>query len=735
MKQNDTLNNIRQLVLEQQLGKASKQLENYLLTHPRQADMDQLMELHDDYRLMADYWQRGFDDPRRNDIYQGLLRRLYRLTANIITTWQMQESAFMKALHLRPRKIRKDWSVSVLRDDMEAFVGEVTMLQLEPDNIRQQKAQEIYARHGELMRDLFDYILTSRQWRESLADAFLDMILSPTLATTDQQLMVSAITMSNMQMFCPNKFKVLAETYRQSTDEEVRQRALVGWALTADHNCASIFPEIEATVTSLLSDEDTLQQLAELQMQLVYCLDADSDTDTIRKEILPDIMSGSNLKIAHGKLVEMDEDTLDDILHPEASELAMERMEQSMQRMVDMQKQGADIYFGGFSQMKRFPFFNEISNWFVPFSGQHHGISEIWNNTRGKKILKAITRMGAFCDSDKYSFVLAFNQVLDRLPKNMLKMIEEGEATAMPMGGEVDNEERRQPAFIRRMYLQDLYRFFRLYPSRNEFNNPFDTAADNSRLLFFANPLMKQGNIQQQTAAVTRFLLKRQRYADALNVLLNLPEEQRGLQSYLMMGTALQRLPENTRLSAAECYRKALELQPDNERALAGMARTLFDSQDYGEALDAYQQLMEKKPEHKTYQLNAAVCMLNMGKADEALKMLYKLNYMYADDMTVSRVLAWALTIDGKYEQADKIYCKLLEQDNPASDDMLNYGFCLWFAHHTVTAISMFRQFLHSQTADTYDIEYEFMQHEHQLIAAQGITDVEIKLMLDAITL
>ena len=71
---------------------------------------------------------------------------------------------------------------------------------------------------------------------------------------------------------------------------------------------------------------------------------------------------------------------MEDILHPGASEERMEKLEATYRRMMDMQKQGADIYFGGFSQMKRFPFFYDISNWLVPFYIQHPTCSATTTN-------------------------------------------------------------------------------------------------------------------------------------------------------------------------------------------------------------------------------------------------------------------------------------------------------------------------------------------------------------------
>ena len=81
---------------------------------------------------------------------------------------------------------------------------------------------------------------------------------------------------------------------------------------------------------------------------------------------MPDIMRNSNLTIGRLGIMEKEEDAIESILHQDADEKRMEQMEEKVRKMMDMQKQGSDIYFGGFSQMKRFPFFNDMVNWFTP---------------------------------------------------------------------------------------------------------------------------------------------------------------------------------------------------------------------------------------------------------------------------------------------------------------------------------------------------------------------------------
>ena len=58
------------------------------------------------------------------------------------------------------------------------------------------------------------------------------------------------------------KFRTLIHVYEQATDEQVRQRALVGWVLTIDSQWAgSIYPEQMQLVEKLLEDEHCCQEL------------------------------------------------------------------------------------------------------------------------------------------------------------------------------------------------------------------------------------------------------------------------------------------------------------------------------------------------------------------------------------------------------------------------------------------------------------------------------------------
>ena len=474
------------------VGLAIAEMETYLAAYPQPQTMERLNGIKAEYELMADYWRRGVNDPQLDQLYHHLLQRVYVLYANIASYHRMRQYPTLSGIYNRVRTERKEWSLTDIRKEMEDFVSNIAMLELEPEHIRQERSEQLYQEHQTAVNSLFCYVLTSRMWTDGVGHDFEEILLSPTIDSNDQQLLVSAVTLSLLNQYDMVKFRMLVNVYRRSQEEAVRQRALVGWALSLREDVREIYPEQEELVSALLSSKKVCEELTELQMQLIYCLNAEQDTHTIQKEIMPDLIKNNNLKIGPFSIEEREDDPMEDILNPEASEQRMEKLESTFGRMMDMQKQGSDIYFGGFSQMKRFPFFYDISNWFVPFYLQHPDIRNFVNRLQGNKFMEKMMKTGPFCNSDKYSFIIAFQQVIDRIPESMRKMLEQGEATM----GEIPADELATPAFIRRAYLMDLYRFYRLFPSRNEFENPFNTSAMNlgaceffSLWLFKGSPL------------------------------------------------------------------------------------------------------------------------------------------------------------------------------------------------------------------------------------------------------
>ncbi len=688
------------------VGLAIAEAETYLAAWPHPQTKEKLDTLKTDYQLMADYWQHGAKDSQMEEQYLRLLQRAYVLCANIAIHRHRAASSYLQGLYSQARQSGRSWSLDAIRQEMEGFVSEVAMLELEPEHMRKEKSLALYKQHQGQMNALFNYILTSHIWTEGIGRGMEDLLLSPTVDTNDQQLLVSAITLSLMNRYDMVKFRLLVNVYQSSQDEEVRQRALVGWVLGLDDHMLHVYPEQRQLVMDLLQSKKACRELTELQMQLIYTLNAEKDTTTIQQEIMPDLLKNSSFRLTQNGIQEVDESSLEDILHPDAAEQRMEKLEASFQRMMDMQKQGSDVYFGGFSQMKRFPFFYDISNWLMPFYLQHPDIAQFVEKLDARHFVEQIMQRGPFCNSDKYSFVMAFQQLIGTLPTNMREMMKRGEAQM----AELEPMEQQSPAYIRRIYLMDLYRFFRLFPNRSALCNPFDTTkGEQGMCMFFTSEVFqKRTPLDEYKREVVAMLMKQKLKNTALQLLSTLPQELRDVQFYLWM----------------EQYDKALELEPDNERALVGHARKAFTHGKVEVALGDYDRLLLLHPGKTGYMLNKAVCLVELKEYEEAQRLLFQLNYEHPENLQVSRALAWAMTCDGKLEQAEKLYRELTAQEHPSSDDFLNMAYCLWLEGNITEAAQCFKEHVKQENGNI-----DLLFNEIPLLMEHGISHTDIMMM------
>ncbi len=690
------------------VGLAIQETDAYLLAWPNPQTQEKLDTMKQEYQLMTGYWQQGMKDPQRDEQYLRLLQRLYVLCANISIHRHIENSSYLQGLYSQVRKSGNDWSLAAVRQEMEGFVSEVAMLELEPEQQRKEKSKALYQQHQQQMNALFNYILTSRLWTESVGQEITRLMLSPTVDTIDQQLVISAITLSQLNCFDVVKFRVLLNVYQQSQDEYVRQRALVGWILGFDDNYLCIYPELYQLVKVLLESERVCQELTELQIQFVYTLNAEKDNSTIQRDIMPDLLRNSQIHLTADGVKEQDDDELEDVLHPDAAEQRMESLENSVHRMMDMQQQGADIYFGGFSQMKRFPFFYDMSNWLVPFYLEHPDLAQYKDNSEGFDFVEAMMKHGPFCDSDKYSFVIVFQQVFSRLPSDMKEMMKHHEYFSATDEVAWDF---RTPAYIRRMYLMNLYRFFRLFPNRSALFNPFDTSHNEmGTCQFFDSTLFVDTPLDKYKREIVPVLLKKEMNRSASILLAMFPQELWDIQYYLWRHR----------------YKEALALEPHNIKALVGLARDYFRNYSYEKALGVYDTLTLLRPEKVSYLLNKAICQVQLEDYDAALQTLYQLNYKYPDNNPVKRALAWALVCVGKSEQADGLYEQLVAIENPEYEDFLNRGYCLWFLGRVTEAADSFRTYIRMCDSTVEDLS---IFDEVKLFKKAGITYVEIRMM------
>ena len=694
-------------------------------------------DVKNDYRLMQYAMMRGLRDDKIDEVYADIMRKVYGAGLDVLIEEKVKR--YSSFAYARVSAQQTEAHPDAVRTVLEAYVQDMAMMAFEPENTRKAKMEKLMADHHAYMKQLFNALLVAPMWNDRRAADFADLLLSPTIDRDDALLLVSAVMLATMNVNDPYKWDMLAEVYVRATDKVLKMRALVGWVLSLpyDPRGPRLFPFVQERIKAMLADKTTLKQMLDMQMQMLFCCNADADNEEIQRNIMPTLIKNTNLQMTRLGIVEKEDDPMKDIMDPNAAERDMEEMERKYRKMMDMQKQGSDIYFGGFSKMKTFPFFNDLCNWFAPFNAAHPALGAARERLAGSTFLNNLMENGPFCDSDKYSFALAIAQIMDRMPDNVKEMLN-SDAT---FGPTVSKDEQEDPAYICRSYLQSLYRFFRLYRSKRDFLNPFilDELEDNDgNALFMSYKLLACPEMEENAVALCGFLLKRKMMRELMSMAICFKSSQN---PRLVRFLALVPMTDGKWQEAYDLFASVPEDQ-HTEESLRGMAHCCMSLKRFGEAVAIYRRLLAMHPDSFSYQLNLAVCLMSSdafsscgdaasscgdassscddassscgddasscdassslgGKVEarpnkvveEGTKLLYKLDYEHPDNANVRRVLAWCMMLQGNFDKAIDIYMRLLSQPDAVSADRLNAAYAHWLSRNVARAVALLRKY------------------------------------------
>ena len=711
-------------------------------------------DVKNDYRLMQDAMMRGLRDDKIDEVYADIMRKVYGAGLDVLIEEKVKR--YSSFAYARVSAQQTEAHPDAVRTVLEAYVQDMAMMAFEPESTRKAKMEKLTVDHHAYMKQLFNALLVAPMWNDRRAADFADLLLSPTIDRDDALLLVSAVMLATMNVNDPYKWDMLAEVYVRATDKVLKMRALVGWVLSLpyDPRGPRLFPFVQERIKAMLADKTTLKQMLDMQMQMLFCCNADADNEEIQRNIMPTLIKNTNLQMTRLGIVEKEDDPMKDIMDPNAAERDMEEMERKYRKMMDMQKQGSDIYFGGFSKMKTFPFFNDLCNWFAPFNAAHPALGAARERLAGSTFLNNLMENGPFCDSDKYSFALAIAQIMDRMPDNVKEMLN-SDAT---LGPTVSKEEQENPAYICRSYLQSLYRFFRLYRSKRDFLNPFilDELEDNDgNALFLSYKLLACPEMEENAVALCGFLLKRKMMRELMSMAICFKSSQN---PRLVRFLALVPMTDGKWQEAYDLFASVPEDQ-HTEESLRGMAHCCMSLKRFGEAVAIYRRLLAMHPDSFSYQLNLAVCLMSSdafsscgdvassscgdvasscdasscdasscdasscdasscdasscdasscdaasslgGKVEarpnkvveEGTKLLYKLDYEHPNNANVRRVLAWCMMLQGNFDKAIDIYMRLLSQPDAVSADRLNAAYAHWLSRDVARAVALLREY------------------------------------------
>lgn len=666
----EEITDIKKHLVAGELRQALDKFTNMLIVHAEIGMSIQLEEIRTDYERMISYWKQGYEDNTRETYHAKLIANTLKLLVDAGQRYDIMHDSRLNSEYFRVRNSGKEWSVNNIRKMLEMYVGELTMTELLPANKREVRYKQLQKDQHEVLSQIFDYIRTSEQWDEATATAMEEIFISPTIDTISQQTLIAAVILNNICWFDYQKERMLMNVYMKADDEKIRQRALIGWTLCmkSEEYLICDADTKDKLLNKILEDKHCVEELEELQIQLAYCLNAENDKDEINSTIMPDIMKNSSVRITGGQITEITDDPMEDIINPGASERKMEELEEKIKKITDMQKQGHDIFYAGFSQMKRFTFFDKIMHWVMPFYNDHPYIAENFNRDDTEAFLEMMKRT-PFCDSDKYSFMLALQQFISKIPANLLEAMKGGQMHIM---GYDEGQTHDAPAVIRRSFLQSLYRFFKVYPGRDMFPLPFDTETAGCPVyLFFAKTVFSQTVLQDKFPGMAMYFIKRKMTKDAGFIMANYDCDNPTYEAFMTMAKLS---PEQS----VRLYSLALESRPDDEKATRGLARAYFTNKEYDEAFKLYDQLTARKPDNSQLLLSKLATMVHIpSQHEEAKNILYRITYEQPENIYATRLLGYVLILLGKTDHARQIYEKLCNGTNATADDKLYLGICL----------------------------------------------------------
>ncbi len=384
-------------------------------------EMQELEAVSSTYGYMKQFMMNGVEDSQRGVLYKKLKRKSYELAKKLFCSIILQENISLRQAMESAKNTPMAW------EDMEQrlcwFESEIAIARLDASGT--QRIKDINEQLLTYRKTLFNSIYSTAfitQGQEKALTAYL--ISSVSVGVTDSRLIISALMLAQQMVFDVRRFQILIETACSSIHEETRQQALIAIVLARPSTLDMIIykAEIERGINRLASLENIRQELFELQLQMLLCTDTEKTRRTINSEIMPTLRDNAMRMDFGGS--KTDKELLDELLHPDKDEKAMEKMESAIERMKSLQESGADVFFSGFAQAKRFSFFYTLMNWFMPFSMDHPQIVSLNTGGISDDTIERLLQMQNFCDSDKYSFYITLSSVVHQIPKQFTDILQ-----------------------------------------------------------------------------------------------------------------------------------------------------------------------------------------------------------------------------------------------------------------------------------------------------------------------
>jgi len=634
---------------------------------------DTLDEYQQNYRYLLKYYTQGVNDPERKTIYNKLIARIFILNQILCEELLMRISTRFEFTQKRFLPVtRKFKTAGELADSISYYHQQQNLDETDENSQANIRLRENYERNLHELFFLF-WLVTAYSTDEKTT---FDTVLQPSYSgLPEKTLIITALTLNLWRMFDENKLMLLLDAC-MNDDENVAQRALVGlcFVLAKYNDFLPYFPLVRNRLVLLTDDIKKLTQLQNIIIQIISTTETDKISKKLQEEIIPEVMKISPLlKDKMDKERFLNQDDWEG-QNPEWQDiLEQSGIADKLQEITDLQLEGADVYMSTFAMLKNFPFFSDICNWFLPFDARYSSVKPLFDNNE-KNILSAFLNSNVMCNSDKYSFCFSILQ----MPESQRDVIKRQFSAETEQFSEMSEEQAKiTPEIfaknISKQYIQDLFRFFRLHPTRSDFTDMFTTALIMHRTYLFGIMCDADTSLKENIAHV---YFTKKLYFQAIGMFEDLVKSSVPTAStYQKIGYSYQQTKQIAR--ALDAYIKADIIQPDDVWTVKKIALCYRLTENYNKALEYYKHADFLEPDKTGTQLQIGHCYSETGKFKEALHIFYKLDTENEDDPKIMRAIMWTLFLSGDASLAEN-YAEKISRISTEYADILVRGHIKW---------------------------------------------------------
>lgn len=630
-------------------------------------DIDNLSE---SYNLLRKYALDGVEDPDRLEMLSLMKSGIRQIASMILRYAEQADSPKQYFGILRYESMQADSSLSELLMQYDKLNCEY----VEQSLIGRKKYDgqaSVQAQRNDLetlSRRIFNFIWTLFPMSVDDVRSLESTFANDAIPNRFKELIVSAITLGGLEYFDESRILLLAKLYQQSYPQ-LEVKALIGMALIMwCHRNVVSGCRLKNAIETISEKTSWASDLKMIFLELARTRDTERISRKFRDEIIPDMMKLRPDLIKKIGNMDTTEDMMSIDENPEWAEmLDKSGLGNKLKELNDIQADGGDVMMSTFAQLKGFSFFNEVANWFMPFSLEHSAVTSVLDDS-ASDIGELVASSPMICDGDKYSIILSLERIPAPNRRMMLNQFKLQDIHLSELKSSELNPEKLSRQNLANKYIQDLYRFFNLYRRKGDFNNPFSDPINLAGIKL----LERHIDDTDALAVVGEFYFKRGYWTEALELFELLRSRGENSPELLQkIGYCFQQTGDL--LHALENYSNSELMRPDSLWTLRRIAQCLKMLGRPDDALSYYLRIAEKKPDDLKIAMNIGHCYLETQRYDEALSYYYKVEYMSDDASKAYRPIAWCAFLTGDYQRSLDYYNKVLS-DDPSASDYLNMG-------------------------------------------------------------